>query len=41
LLLLPVQVQSPFLNTFGLLVLHTCIFLYWVATVLVDVVIGG
>jgi hypothetical protein len=34
------QVQSLFLNTFGLLVLHACVFLYWVATVLVDVVIG-
>jgi hypothetical protein len=28
------------LNTFGLLVLHACTFLYWVAFVFVDVLVG-
>jgi hypothetical protein len=37
----PTQVESPLLNTSGLLVLHAAIFLYWVAAVLVDVVVGG
>jgi hypothetical protein len=39
-LLLAPQVQSPVLPTAGLLVLHACTFLYWVATVMVDVVVG-
>lgn len=33
--------RSPLLNTTGLLVLHAATFLYFVATVLVDVVIGA
>jgi hypothetical protein len=38
--LLQPQVQSPVLPTAALLVLHAATFLYWVATVMVDVVVG-